>query len=242
MKKSFLIIVLIISHFTIKSNAQDITFGIKGGVNNNNIGDFYSIGGSIGAGVPNEYFPADNDIGFQYGIYFNFKINYFFIRPEVNFVSFENSYTFPTKPAKWSAKQIDIPILFGYNIFGPISIYTGPIFSSISDMSLEGWQETGWPGTGPFTYIKSSTSISAGILIELGRFGIDFRYQYGLKAVKEQRLDMIRTYKGWGVNIGDLVEYNPSQFILSLQIDLFNFGGEKKHRKSDSNWRDHRNL
>lgn len=224
-------------------SSQDYTVGLKGGINQNNIGDFYSIGGSIGAGVPDESFPAENEIGHQYGIFFNVQINYFFIRTEVNFVSLENFYDFPTKPAKWSAKQVDIPILFGYNIYRPVSIYSGLIFSSITEMTMEGWEDTGWPGTAPFTYMNSSTSISAGILIKFSRIAVDFRYQYGLSPVLEQRLDMIKTFEGYGVNIGDLVEYNSSQFMLSLQVDLFSFGGGRnRNNRFKSDWRNHKNL
>ena len=46
----------------------------------------------------------------------------------------------------------------------------------------------------------------------------------------------------YGTNLGELTEYNPSQFVVSFQIDLFNFGGEKKSRKPGSDWRNHRNL
>lgn len=232
MIKTPLLIVLFLLAFS-SNYAQTADIGIKGGINYNNIGDFQAIG----SGYSNEIFEAENEIGYQFGIFFNVKFNHFFIRPEVNYASFSNSYEFPKSPAKWTAQQIEIPILFGYNVYGPISIFAGPVFSFISDMNMEGWQETSYANA--FTYKDSSTSISAGILLDFGRIGIDFRYQYGLATIEEQRLDMINST--YGVNLGDLKEYNPSQFMVNVQIKLFSIDGDKE-KKSGSGWRNHKNL
>lgn len=239
MNKSPLLIVLFLLSFTF-NYAQTLDIGIKGGINYNNIGDFYSKGGSIGVGVPDENFVAENEIGFQYGIFTQINYKYFFIRPEVNFSTLKNSYPFPSKPAKWEAKQTDVPVLLGYNIYGPICIFAGPVFSFISDMEMEGWEDTSYAD--PFTFNKSSTSVSAGILLDFGRIGIDFRYQYGLTTVEEQRLDMIKTYNGYGVNLGDLVEYKPSQFMINIQINLFTLNDDTRNKRSGSDWRNHKNL
>jgi len=234
-----LLIVLFLFSFSL-TNAQEFGIGLKGGVNYNYIGDFYSIGGSIGSGVPNEYYSADNEIGFQFGVFVDIGFDRFFIRPEVNYVSLKNSYAFPTKPAKWAAQQIDIPILFGYKVYYPIAIYAGPVFSFISDMTMEGWEDTSYAD--PFVYNSSTAGISAGILLDFGRVSIDFRYQYGLTTVKEQRLDMIKTYNGYGVNLGDLVEYNPSQIMVNIQVKLFTVNSDERYRRSKSDWRNHKNL
>lgn len=239
MRKSPLITIIFLFAMLAVS-AQEFSFGVRGGVNYNNIGDFYSIGGSIAPGTPNTYYAADNEIGFQAGIFFEINYGNFFIRPEGSFVSLKNSYPFPTKPANWEAQQINVPILFGYRIYGPVSIFAGPVFNFISNMEMEGWEETSYAG--PFTYNESSTSIGAGILLDFGFVGLDFRYLYGLTTVEEQRLDMIKTYNGYGVNLGDLVEYNPSQIMVSIQFRLFTLSGDKRKKKFNSDWRNHKNL
>jgi len=227
-----LLIALFVFFFSL-TNAQEFGIGLKGGVNYNSIGDFLSQEGS--------YYPADNQIGYQFGVFVDIGFERFFVRPEVNYVSLKNSYAFPTKTSQWAAQQIDIPILFGYKVYYPIAIYAGPVFSFISDMTMEGWKENTSYGD-PFTYNTSSTGISAGILIDFDRVGIDFRYQYGITTVKEQHLDMIRNYNGYGVGIGDLVEYNPSQIMVSIQFKLFTLNSNKRSRSSKSNWRNHTNL
>ncbi|SNR33624.1 Outer membrane protein beta-barrel domain-containing protein [Lutibacter agarilyticus] len=234
------IFILIFFFYISLTNAQKIGVGLKGGINYNYIGDFYSIGGSIGPGVLDEYYSAENEISYQLGVFVDISFDNFFIRPEANYVSLKNSYKFPTKPAQWESQQIDIPILFGYKVYSPIAIYAGPVFSFISDRTLEGWQDTSYAD--PFVFNTSSAGISAGILIDFGRVGIDFRYQYGLTTVKEQRLDMIKTYDGYGVNLGDLLEYNPSQIMINIQIKLFSVYTDKQHRRSNFEWRNHKNL
>ena len=238
-KKPQLILTLCIflTHFL---SAQEYSIGLKGGVNYNSIGDYFSKGGSISAGVPDINYKVDNEIGTQFGIFFSINYENFFIRPEVNYVSLKNSYPFPTKPAKWTAQQMDVPLLFGYKIYKPISIYAGPVFSFISDMNMEGWEDTSYAD--PFTYKNSSTSISVGILLDFGIVGVDFRYQYGLTSIASQRLDMIKTYNGYGVNLGDLTEYNPSQLMIGIQIKPFTLGGDKREKGSGSGWRNHKNL
>jgi len=232
-----LLIVLFVFFFSL-TNAQEFGIGLKGGVNYNSIGDFYSIGGSIGSGVPNEYYSAENEIGYQIGLFVDIGFGRFFARPEANYVSLKNSYAFPLKTAQWAAQQLDIAILFGYKVYYPIAIYAGPVFSFISDMTMDGWETNK-----PFTYNTSSTGISAGILLDFDRVGIDFRYQYGLTTVKEQPLNMIKNApNGYGVNLGDLLEYNPSQIMVSIQVKLFTLNSNKRSRSSKSDWRNHKNL
>ena len=224
--KSLFIICFIVS-FT--ASAQEYIFGVKGGVNYNYIGDFLSQEGS--------YYSAENEIGYQLGVFTEVSFNKLFVRPEANYVSLKNSYEFPSKKAQWAAQQIDIPILIGYKVIYPIAIYTGPVFSFISDMTMEGWQDTSYAD--PFMYSASSTSICAGFLLDFDRVGIDIRYQYGITSVKEQRLDMIENYNGYGVNLGDLLEYNGSQLSVSAHINIIKIGGNNGRRKkvSKTNWR-----
>lgn len=238
MNKNPILFIVLFLCLIANSNAQEISFGVNGGVNYNYIGDFYSIGGSIGTGVPNEYYPAEQELGYQIGGFVSIRHNYFFIRPEVSYVSLKNSYPFPTKPAAWEAQQVNVNLLFGYNIIGPASLFLGPTFSFISNMSLEGVQE----GTPPFTYKDSGIYVTGGILFDFGRVGVGLRYLYGVSTIDEQRLDMVKTYNGYGVNLGDLVEYNPSQLMINVQVNIFTLNGDGRNKRSKSDWRNHKNL
>ena len=230
-----LLIVLFVFSFSL-TNAQEFGIGLKGGVNYNYIGDFKSVGSNSSLGS----FSADNEIGYQFGVFVDIGFDRFFVRPEANYVSLKNSYAFPTKVSNWASQQIDIPILFGYKIYYPVAIYAGPVFSFISDMTMEGMKDSSY--SEPFTYNTSSAGISAGILLDFDRVGIDFRYKYGITTVKEQRIVMIKNYNGYGVDIGDLLEYNPSQIMVNIQVKLFTVNSGERYRRSKSDWRNHKNL
>ncbi|MCH7525416.1 MAG: outer membrane beta-barrel protein, partial [Bacteroidetes bacterium] len=127
----------------------------------------------------------------------NVAFDKFFIRPEINFVSNKNSYDFPTKTSQWSASKIDVPLLFGYKVYDPIAIYIGPSFSFFNKMTLEGANNNSNPN--PTNFEKTTTSLMFGIQVEFKRFGVDLRYETGLKETAEEFNDFISST--YGINL-----------------------------------------
>ena len=202
-------------------NAQEFAIGIKGGLNYYNIGDIYSRGGSIQAGKPDETFTPNNEMGYQFGAFFNVEFGKLFIRPELNFVTNKNSYDFPIKTSQWKATKTDVPLLIGYKIFDPIAIYVGPSFSFFSNMTMEGANNL--PEEAPIAFEKTATSLMIGIQVEFKRFGVDLRYESGMKNTTGEFDDNWHDfyYSIYGVNIADIWSYKPSQISLSFNIFLF---------------------
>lgn len=228
--KPLFIVILLISFSSV--SAQEYTFGVKGGINFNNIGelDHYGLvrGGGVNADPSTDIiYTADKEMGFQFGAFAMIAFDKFFVRPEVMYVSSKNSYPLAGKTSQWTSTKIDIPVLFGYKIYEPVSLYVGPAFSSISSMELEGVEY-------PILFEKSGINLNAGIMAEYGRFGIDLRYQHGLKKVEGQEVDMLATT--YGTNRGRLLEYNPSQIQLSVHINILNINGERRNNKKGA-WR-----
>ena len=224
---SFLILY---SHFV---KAQEYTLGVKGGINFNSIGELYHIGTANGGGIgvipiEDTYYKADKNLGSQFGVFGMIAFKYFYIRPELNSTSLKNTYPLSQKKSEWTSSTVDIPILFGYKIYNPLSIYIGPVFSHIKDMKLEGVQS-------PIIYKTSAINLSTGILVNFRRFGLDFRYNYGLNKVQEQRVDIIRSI--YGTNVAKLLQYNPSQIIISLHFNLININGYEHRKKVKKGWR-----
>lgn len=214
-----LFIVILLTSFSFLQ-AQEYTFGVKGGINFNNIGELYHLG-IQGGGNPiptiDTYYSADKKIGTHFGAFGMITFDKLFIRPEVNYVTLKNSYPLALKTAIWTSTKIDIPILFGYKIYEPVSIYAGPVFSNISKMELQ------FPEN-PILFKKSATNLSAGILVDFGRFGFDLRYEYGLKSIDKQRVDFVDD--DYGTNVAFLQEYNPSQIQLSVHINIIKINGD----------------
>lgn len=219
MKQPLIIIsLLFICAFT---NAQEYAIGIKGGLNYYSIGDLNSRGGSIQAGKPDETFTPNKEIGTLFGVFLNIAFDKLYIRPEINFVSNKNSYDFPVKTSNWKASKVDVPILIGYKIFDPVSIYLGPSFSFFDKITIEGANNS--IGESPINFKKTSSNIVFGIQIEYKRFGVDLRYEYGLKETEGEFGDNFQDFNNsaFGINITDIWPYKPSQISLSLNIFLF---------------------
>lgn len=251
MKNHLKLVLLIFSFvpFTFLT-AQEYFFGVKGGVNYNSIGDLYHYGEETGVGgnlTPDEstLFSAEKEMGSQFGAFAVIDFERFYIRPEINFISIKNKYPLALNTTEWTSSKVDIPILIGTRINDLFSIYGGPVYSSISDTKLEGLKQLDGTDETPFEFDKSSVGISAGFMVEYGRFGLDFRYDYGLTSVKKQdRIKLIRAT--YGTFVADLNEYNASTISINLNIKLFGFNNpnasveRKKSRFFD--WRNHKNL
>ncbi len=198
--------------------AQEYAIGVRGGFNNYTIGDINSRGGSIAAGRPDELFSPKKNLGFQFGGYLNVSFGKFFVQPELNYPSAENTYEFPNKDAKWTTSKIELPILAGYQIFDPVSIYVGPLFNFYGDTELEGVQVTSFSDGGP-DHEKSTVNIAFGVMVKWKRLGLDLRYEMGSTETEEELLDINNS--AYGVNLADLRSYKPNIISLSLTVDIF---------------------
>lgn len=200
------------------SYAQEYTIGVRAGLNYYTIGDINSRGSSIEIGKPDELFSPNKDIGTQFGLYFNVEFGKLFIRPELNYVSSKNNYSFPLKKSIWKTSKIDIPLLVGYQIFEPVSIYAGPSLNIYNKTVLDGVQVTAYSDGGP-NLEKTTFHLNVGVMAKYGRFGLDLRYEVGLKETEEELLDIIKS--DYGANLVDLKPYTPSILSLNLTIDIF---------------------
>lgn len=214
-KQNLLITICILA--TWLSNSQEFTIGARGGFNNYTIGELNSRGGSIQVGLADEVFLPKKELGTQFGAFLNIEFGKLFIRPEINFSSSKNKYEFPTKEAFWKTSRIDIPILLGYEIFDPITIYAGPGFNVFKDTTLDGVQVTSYSDGGP-DIEKTAMHLNFGVMVRAGRFGIDLRYEMNSKETEEELLDIIRSE--YGVNLADLRSYKPNIISLSIFIDI----------------------
>ena len=225
---------------TLNLSSQELKIGLKGGINNYNIGELFHLGvGTSGSNItPAEdtYFKANKGMNAQYGLFIMANFDKFFIRPEIMITSIENTYPLGLQDSKWTASKVDVPILFGYYIYYPIAIYAGPELSNLTDMELEGLQTN----LTPLIYNKTTLNMNIGVMVDFKNFGLDIRYARGISKFEEQRIDMDRG--NYGTNIGYLQEYSPSQLSISLHVNLFDFSTFRKSRGPGSDWRNHKNL
>ncbi len=203
MKYFFFTLFIILSVFM---QAQSTQFGLKGGVNYNFSGDLTqtteteNITHDVLAG-------AENQNGFHAGIFYKLKYSGLFIKTELLYSEFENSFDTPIITTL-TTKKIDIPIVAGIKIFGPIYIYGGPDFQYIMDEDFsENYSD--------ITYEDFTTGLHVGLGIEYKRISAEVRWDRGLSA---NDIEILGDTSGYNYTLDN----RPNQILFSLQLALTN--------------------
>lgn len=222
---SFLITALL---FATSLTAQDFSFGIKGGPS-------YSSGGTItgnSSGVGNfaGTVEAESQITFHAGAFFEVRFGKFLLRPEFIYSTMETEFAFPTAPSIYSVDKINVPLLIGYNVWGPIDIYAGPAYQNILESSLEGTQ----PADQEIIAQNSPLSGQVGIKATFGRFELDLRYDRSLSTPEDQSLDLIEgsaITPGYGINLATFNDARLNQIMLSIGFKIFDSSANPGRRR-----------
>ena len=124
MKNNYLLVISIflIINFANEKLYSQINYGLKIGLNFDNIGEIKST-----SSFQNQIETA-SIASAHIGMYAQLKIIDLYIRPEVQ-ISQNKSNILSLDQIE--INKVEIPILVGYNIFGPISVFAGPIFQNI---------------------------------------------------------------------------------------------------------------
>lgn len=195
------------------------SFGLKGGINYTMGGQITgnSSGGAISPHTGEEYWSgtaqAQSKIGYHGGGFFQANIGRFFARPEITYTSIETGYEFPGENTTHSVEKFDIPFLIGYNVFGPLDIYVGPVYSNIIDSHII---DDGEPQN--VVTQNSPLNLQAGAKFEFGRFGIDFRYERIMSPAEPHELNFVDRVHY--VNKAVFDDPRINQIIMSVTFKL----------------------
>lgn len=209
--KQYILSLFLIFGVTFLSLSQEISYGLKGGIN-------YTMGGQITgiqARFSDETFEANGEIGFHGGAFGQINWGKFFVRPEVVYTSLESTFEFPNQPSTYSVETVTVPLLIGYNIVGPLDIYAGPVYSNVLSATLEGEEFRD-----PIVVQNSPINAQVGAKVEYGRFGIDVRYERNLSSEEVQGLDILNAE--YGINEATFDDPRLHQVIVSI---IFKIGG-----------------
>lgn len=196
--------VLALTLFTTMSYSQKIDFGIKGGVNYNFGGDLSEAPASIGESFQDIITGADAKAGFHFGLWTKIDVLGLYIRPELIYTQLNNTYGANTEnsrnEADFKTKKLDIPLLVGAKIAGPLHIFAGPSFQYIleSDFDVIGVDNI---DTNDF-----SVGLQIGAGLELGKLGLDVRWEKGFS----------NDANGQFLNTSFSVDNRPNQIIFGL--------------------------
>lgn len=180
-------------------------FGVKGGLN-------YADNGEItyrdvtGAGE-DVLKGGDSKMGYHFGVYYQANILGFFLRPELVYTTTTSSYEYNQQQADYDVTKIDLPILVGTRIFGPVTVFAGPSLQYIVDNDFEDLE---------LGDVDNEFTIGAqlGLGVQFGKIGLDVRYE---RALKENEARFMNLDSGDGLQ---RVDTRPSQIIFGLSLSL----------------------
>ena len=193
-KKTVLLVLLFLAA-TALTHAQTATgFGIKGGLNYNANGKYFE---SISDNSKN----PDRNVGYHIGV-FGKVGNQIYFKPELVYTSTKSDYD----DDSFKMQKLDLPMLVGVKVLGPVSVFGGPSFQYILDTEFDGI--TIGDVENDFT-----VGLNFGIGLNLDKLGIDLRYERGFSDNEATFLD------NNGINT-NRIDTRPDQLILSLSLIL----------------------
>lgn len=193
--KKTVLLVLFFLAATALTHAQTATgFGIKGGLNYNANGKYFE---SISSNAKN----PDRNVGYHIGV-FGKVGNQIYFKPELVYTSTKSDYD----DDSFKMQKLDLPMLVGVKVLGPVSVFGGPSFQYILDTEFDGI--TIGDVENDFT-----VGLNFGIGLNLDKLGIDLRYERGFSDNEATFLD------NNGINT-NRIDTRPDQLILSLSLIL----------------------
>ncbi len=172
-------------------------FGVKAGLNYDSLGDvnYDDISATD--------LSAGSKTGYHIGAYGKIDLLLFYLRPEIQFTKINSG--FDGKDIGLS--KIEAPILLGYKILGPLSVFAGPSFQYILGVEAKGISITD-------VEEHVTVGLQIGTRISFGRFGLGARYERGFTD------NDVRILGVNGVDIDGRIDARPNQFIVSASYEL----------------------
>ena len=208
-------ITLFLSLFFTSTILAQGNLGVNFGINDDNFGAIENIKNRI----DNYNLDIKNSTGFQFGVYTEIDLITFYIRPELNliFSKSKNAAALQVNSildqsiniAEHSFKSTDVqvPIIFGYKILGPLSVFAGPSFkyslSNSSNFDLEEIKD------------RYTLSMLLGSRVKFRSLSIGLRYERGLN---KKEIFIINAN---GVELDNAnVDLTTNKLSLNLSYDI----------------------
>lgn len=176
MKKLFFA-VIILSTLSLTSQAQSvlsmlpIDFGVKAGVNINNI-DVDDVESSV--------LDVDSHAGYHLGVQARVTLGPIFVQPELLYSRSKAEYSFSGETTDVTSNSIDLPVMVGLK-FGPARVGGGLSFALMDDISADDISDVSIAK-------ESVSSYLIGVGVDLFSFTLDARYVKSLGSAAQTLL------------------------------------------------------
>ncbi len=197
MKKTLLTVALAAAS-AISFAQTDSSFGVKAGLNYNANGDYFESASTVARN-------PDRNVGYHIGLFGQFGSS-IYLRPELVYTSISSDYD----NDDFKMQKLDLPLLIGAKIIGPLHVFAGPAFQYILDTEYDGIT---------ISDIKNdfTVGLNIGAGINLGKLGIDLRYERGFS---DNEARFINTNIIPNPSTNDRIDTRPDQLILSFSLKL----------------------
>ena len=177
--------------------SQSSGFGIKGGLNYGSTGEL--------SGILDRPINGDNKVGYHIGAFGHLELLGIFVQPELVYTRLNTEYDGGNggRAANYNLSKLDIPLLVGLEILGPLNIKAGPAFQVVLNNDIDGDIGVEDPEN-TFT-----VGYQLGVGVSLGQLGLDLRYEGAFQdndAFSDTNVQ----------DAGFVIDSRPSQWILSL--------------------------
>ena len=185
--------------------------GFQFGLNDDNFGSIENFKSKI----DNYDLNLKNSTGFHFGFFTEIDLITFYIRPELNliFSKSKNAAAYSSDEGiniaehKFRSSEIQLPIIFGYKIFGPISVFGGPSFkynlSNSSNFNLDEIKD------------KYTLSLLLGTRFKIKSISVGLRYERGLNN------NEVLIINANGVDLNEAnVDLTTNKLSLNISYDI----------------------
>ncbi|MBC8757127.1 PorT family protein [Kordia sp. YSTF-M3] len=193
MKNNILSLVFLLASMTCFAQ-----FGVKAGLNFNSNGELREVL-TVGENILED--KGDAKIGYHIGAFYNISISKFYLRPEIVYTKTKSEYG----SSSYDMSKIDVPVLLGFKVIGPLSVFAGPSFQYTLDNDFEN-------STVSDVENDITVGLNVGAAVQFGNIGLDVRYERGFT---QNEADLFENNVKFGT-----VDSRPSQIIFSLSFRL----------------------
>lgn len=187
------------------------SLGVNFGLNDDNFGSITDLQNKI----ENYNLDIKNSTGFHFGVFSEIDLITFFIRPELNLIfsksknasAIQSNNLIQIADHSYKSTDIQMPIIFGYKVLGPVSVFGGPSFkyslSNSSNFDLDEIKD------------KYSVGLLLGTRFKIKSISLGFRYERGLNQ-KE-----IKIINANGIELNDSnVDLTTNKISLNISYDI----------------------
>ncbi|WP_375323921.1 porin family protein [Flagellimonas sp. GZD32] len=179
-------------------------FGVKAGLSYNKNGDLINTVGDGGSDIIEG---AKGKAGYHIGVFGKLDFETIYLRPELVYSKTKSEYEVDGDSQDYDVSKLDMPVLLGLKVIGPLHVFAGPAFqytlsNKLGDLDVEDVEND-------FT-----VGLNAGVGVNLGRLGLDVRYERGFSKNEAEFIGENIT------NVSGRVDSRPSQVIFALSLML----------------------